>query len=106
MEDAQHAGETGHAADFAAAGNILSTLRQEEDVGKGGRAGRGAQQDEVGRDAEGAAEADDAVVLREVGDEDADEDETDRKDSNASVFIAWQHTGGSSGPYMDRVKLK
>ncbi len=47
---------------------------QHEDVDQGAGAGGGAEKDEVGRDAFGGAATDDAVVLGEVGDEDAEED--------------------------------
>lgn len=68
LEYTQQPSETGKPTNLLATGNICGGLGEDEDIDKGGGAGRRTQEDEVGRDSEGTSSGDDADVLREIGD--------------------------------------
>lgn len=53
----------------------ISRWRDSENVGEAGGSRRCAEQDEVRRDAFGGASTNDAIMLREIGDEHSDEDQ-------------------------------
>lgn len=76
LEDAQQARETFKSADFRAAGQVGPASGEREDVGKGAGTSSSPEEDEIWGDSLRRAAGDDAMVLREVGDEDAEEDES------------------------------
>lgn len=61
--------------ELLAAGDVLAGLGQGEDVGEAGGRGCGAEQDEPGGNALRGPAGDDSVVLREVGNQESDEDD-------------------------------
>lgn len=75
LGDAEQPGRARERRIDLAARDIRAARGQHEDVGDGACSGRGAQEDEVRRQALGGATRNDAVVLGNVGDEDADEDQ-------------------------------
>lgn len=73
-----------------------SARRQDEDVRDGAGAARGAEQNEVGRQTFAGPSAEDAVVLREVGQEEADEDDSGGKGSDRGLR-RWDNLGERRG---------
>ena len=61
--------------ELLAAGDVLAGLRQGEDVGEAGGRGCGAQENKPRGNALRGPAGDDSVVLREVGDQESDEDD-------------------------------
>lgn len=76
LGDAQQARETLKPGEFRAAGQVGPAGGKCEDVGEGAGTGGGPEEDEVRGDSLRRSAGDDTMVLREVGDEDAEEDES------------------------------
>lgn len=79
LSDSQQARETFKMAEFRAAGKVGLAGRECDDVGEGAGAGGGPKEDVVRGDSLRRAAGDDTMVLREVGYEDAEEDESWRR---------------------------
>jgi hypothetical protein len=77
--DSKQCGCAGEAANLPAAGHVGGALGQGQDVGDARSARHGAEQDEQRTQAARGASLDDLVVLREVRDEDADDEEAPRR---------------------------
>lgn len=101
LENAQQHGKTRQTRDLATAGDIAGAFREDEDVSEGRGAGCGPEQDEIWRDAEGAAQLYDANVLREVREDDADEYQA-RVCQLRRLHCLWI----GRRAYMDRMKVK
>lgn len=75
LSNSQKPGNALERADLAAALDIASRRWYGQDVGEAGSGRSGSEQDKPRRDALGGASGDDAIMLGEVGDEEADEDD-------------------------------
>lgn len=92
LGDAQQSGSTRKRANLLAAAHVARALRQRQDVGDARRAGHGPEEHEEGTEPAGRAPGDDLVVLRQVGDEDADDDEAvgaGRQRPRGSLAMGW-----------------
>lgn len=76
LSDAQQSRHTGKLIDLLTACDVGTRSRQDQNICKRAGAACGAEEDKVWREAVAGSEADDADVLWEVGDENAQEDET------------------------------
>lgn len=74
LSDSEQTGETVKAAYFGAAGKAVAAGGEGEDIGKRESARCGAKKDEIWRYALWSAPGNDAVMLGDVRDEDANED--------------------------------
>lgn len=73
LGNAEQAGSAREAVIDGTAKDVGSTCGECQDVGERTRSCCGAEQDEVGRDADRGAPRHDTPMLREVGDDDANE---------------------------------
>lgn len=76
LSNAEQTGETVKAAYFGAAGKAIAADGESKDIGKRGSAGCGTKKDEVWGYSFWSAPGNDAVMLGDVWDEDADENKT------------------------------
>ena len=76
LENSQQASKASQSTDFLATGSISHAPWKDENISKGRGSRCCSQQDKVRRYPEGAAQGDDADVLREIGDQDSDKYQT------------------------------
>lgn len=103
LSDAEQTGKTVKAAYFRAACKAVAAGGESEDVGNRESTRCGAKKDEVWRYSFRSAPGNNAVVLGDVRDEDANEDKTG---DYVSFFSLGVYVSGRRGErYMERLKL-